>query len=295
MTKIVLIPKSTDVAELKEFRPISICNVVYKIIAKCIINRLRPFLQDLISETQSAFVPGRLISDNALIVFECFHAIHRAKKGEESFCAYKMDLTKAYDRVDWGFLKSTLIQFGFDPLWVRRVMSCIKSIKFKVRINNQLTKEIMPMRGLRQGDPLSPYLFLFVAECFSKVLRNAISNQGLREFRICRSSPGLSHLMFADDCILFFEANRNQAMIIKQAITDFEKGSGQLLSANKCSVLFNEQCPDASQQQVRHILEIQREEFEDKYLGLPTPEGRMKKGKFQPAKGKAVKKMHELG
>jgi hypothetical protein len=197
-----------------------------------------------------------------------------------------MDLTKAYDRVDWGFLESTLIQFGFDPLWVRRVMSCIKSVKFKVRINNQLTKEIVPTRGLRQGDPLSPYLFLFVAECFSKVLRNAISNQGLREFRICRSSPGLSHLMFADDCILFFEANRNQAMIIKKAITDFEKGSGQLLSANKCSILFNEQCPDGSQQQVRQILEIQREEFEDKYLGLPTPEGRMKKGSSsRPRKG----------
>jgi hypothetical protein len=96
--------------------------------------------------------------------------------------------------------------------------------------------------------------------------------------------------MFADDCILFFEANRNQAMIIKQAITDFEKGSGQLLSANKCSILFNKQCPDASQQQVRHILEIQREEFEDKYLGLPTPEGRMKKGKFQPAKERLSKK-----
>jgi hypothetical protein len=225
MTKIVLIPKSTDAIELKDFRPISLCNVVYKIIAQCIINRLRPFLQDLISETQSAFVLGRLISDNALIAFECFHAIHRAKKGEDSFSAYKMDLTKAYDRVDWSFLEGMLIQYGFDPLWVTWVMSCIKSVKFKVRISDQLTEEIVPTRGLRQGGPLSPYLFLFVAECFSKVLKSTIHNQGLREFRICRSSPGISHLMFVDDCVLFFEANGNQVLLIKQAITNFEKCS----------------------------------------------------------------------
>jgi hypothetical protein len=87
MTKIVLIPKTSDANDLKDFRPISLCNVTYKVIAKCLVNRLRPHLQDMISETQSAFLLGRLISDNALIAFECFHTIHRFKKGEESFCA----------------------------------------------------------------------------------------------------------------------------------------------------------------------------------------------------------------
>jgi hypothetical protein len=118
MTKIVLIPKTSDASDLKDFRPISLCNVIDKIISKCLVNRLRPHLHELISGTQSAFLPGRLISDNALIAFECFHAIHRSKQGDESFCAYKMDLSKAYDRVDWKFLE------GFCSKWGSTEFGC---------------------------------------------------------------------------------------------------------------------------------------------------------------------------
>jgi hypothetical protein len=94
----VLIPKGSNLEELKDFRPISLYNVIYKIISKCLVNRLRPFLDQIISKEQSAFVLGRMITDNTLIVFECIHAIQRTN-GEE-FCAYKLDLSKVYDRVD---------------------------------------------------------------------------------------------------------------------------------------------------------------------------------------------------
>jgi hypothetical protein len=95
MTKIILIPKSNQTIDLKDFRPISLCNVIYKIISKCLVNRIRPHLDGLIDETQSAFIPGRLLSDNALIAFECFHAIQRNRKQNEFYCAYKLDLSKA--------------------------------------------------------------------------------------------------------------------------------------------------------------------------------------------------------
>ena len=97
---IVLIPKTNDAAYLKDFRPISLCNVVYKVVAKCMINRLRPYLNRLISHNQSAFIPGRLITDNALVEFKCFHCIQKNKKIEKDFFAYKLNLSKAYDRVD---------------------------------------------------------------------------------------------------------------------------------------------------------------------------------------------------
>jgi hypothetical protein len=156
LTKIVLIPKSADASDLAEYRPISLCNVIYKIISKCMVNRLRPHLHNLISENQSAFLPGRLISDNALIAFECFHAIHKSNKADESFCAYKMDLAKAYDRVDWDFLEMLLLKLGFDKVWVSWVMACVSSVVFSVQVNGQLTVTFAPTRGLRQGDPLSP-------------------------------------------------------------------------------------------------------------------------------------------
>lgn len=99
-TVIVLIPKGKDPQSLKEFRPISLCNMIYKVISKCLVSRLRPILDDIISDTQSVFIPGRMITDNAIIAFECFHKIQNVRAGHDSHCAYKLDLAKAYDHVD---------------------------------------------------------------------------------------------------------------------------------------------------------------------------------------------------
>jgi hypothetical protein len=111
-TAIVLIPKVEQPMELKEFRPISLCNVIYKVVSKCLVNRLRPILDELISHNQSAFVPRRMITDNALLAFECFHFIQKNRRPEYAACAYKLDLSKAYDRVDWHFLEQSMIRLG---------------------------------------------------------------------------------------------------------------------------------------------------------------------------------------
>jgi hypothetical protein len=112
-TSLVLIPKIHHPEELKDFRPISLCNVVYKIMSKCLVNRLRPYLHEMISPNQSVFVPGCLITDNALIAFECIHSLQHVKNGDNSLCAYKVDLSKAYDRVDWNFLHKVLLKLVF--------------------------------------------------------------------------------------------------------------------------------------------------------------------------------------
>jgi hypothetical protein len=283
-TIIVLIQKNDDPQSLKDYRPIALCNVIYKIVAKCIANRLGPILDGIISENQSAFIPGRLLTDNALIAFECFHNIQRYKKKEGSFCAYKLDLTKAYERVDWNYLKAVLLKFGFHPTFVGWIWSCISSVQYKIKVNGALTTGFKPTRGIRQGDPLSPYLFLFVGEGLSKVLQRAVYLEELRDLKICRRAPGISHLLFANDSLLFFEANTSQAGIIKAAIGIFEIGSGQMINQTKCSIMFNNNCPVETQESIKAILEVEQSSFEEKYLGLPTPDGRMKAEMFQPIK-----------
>jgi hypothetical protein len=144
-----------------------------------------------------------MITDNALMAFECIFALQNNNNKGGSYCAYKLDLSKAYDRV-----------VGFAEKWILWVMSCVTSVRYAVRLNGSLLDAFSPTRGLRQGDPLSPYLFLLVAEGLSSLIEHEISANRLKDLKICRRAPGISHLLFADDSLLFFQANSEQATIV---------------------------------------------------------------------------------
>lgn len=290
-TAIVLIPKKKESKELKDFRPISLCNVIYKVVAKCLVNHLRPILESIISQEQSAFIPGRMITDNALIAFECFHNIAQSKRESQEFCAYKLDLAKAYDRVDWQYLEGVLDRMGFSNTWIQWMMACVTSVRYAVRFNGSMLKSFQPSRGLRQGDPLSPYLFLFVADGLSTILSSAVRTGDLVPLKVCRQAPGISHLLFADDSLLFFKANVEQATVVKEALNLYERCTSQLLSPAKCSMLFGKHCSDQTQPGIKSLLDVQQNSFEDKYLGLPTPEGRMKADRFQSIKERFFKRL----
>ena len=137
ITNICMIPKTERPTRMTELRPISLCNVGYKIISKVLCQRLKLLLPSLVSETQSAFVAGRLISDNILIAQEMFHGLRTNEACKGKYMAVKTDMSKAYDRVEWEFIKALLQEMGFHDHWIKLMVECISSVQYRVLLNGQ--------------------------------------------------------------------------------------------------------------------------------------------------------------
>jgi hypothetical protein len=198
--------------------------------------------------------------------------------------------------VDWSFLNNVLLKLAFNSSWVQRVMACVTSVRYVVRFNGALSAPFTPTRGLRHGDPLLPYLFLFVADGLSKLIKTKVETNALKELKICRGAPGISHLLFADDTLMFFRATPNQVEVVKETLEAYARCTGQLLNPGKCSILFRkkeDQVQQEEQEAVKGILGVQMSAFEAKYLGLPTPTGKIKGDHFQPIKERLGKRLKD--
>ena len=183
---------------------------MYKLISKVLANRLKRVLDAVIDESQSAFVPGRLIIDNVIVAFKTMHCIDQRKKGKEALMAIKLDMSKAYDRVEWVYLEAMMRKMGFHERWISLIMMCVTTVSYSVLINGEPKGKIIPSRGLRQGDPISPYLFLLCAEGLSAMIKKEEREGNLNGIAICRRAPRITHMLFANDSIVFCRATREE-------------------------------------------------------------------------------------
>lgn len=144
-----MLPKVPNPSDVSQLRPISLCNTLYKCIAKCLVLRIKIILATLVSPFQHAFVPGRSMADNILLSHELLHFINRQKSTKTSYAAIKIDLNKAYDRVHWSLLCKVLQAYGFPPIWMSSVTQCSSSVSFKILFNGFLSQPFYPKCGLR--------------------------------------------------------------------------------------------------------------------------------------------------
>jgi len=287
----VLIPKVESPEELGQFRPISLCNVIYKIASKVMVNRMKLVLPEIISEEQSAFVPGRLITDNIITAYECMHFMKKKRARDNRFCALKLDMRKAYDRVEWSYLKAIMIKLGFHRIWVEMITRLVTMVFFSVLFNGDRLDSFVPTKGIRQGDPISPYLFLLAAEGLSCLLKSKIQSSSLSGIKVAASAPMVSHLLFTDDSLLFFKANRESAEMVTDVLNTYCQASGQRINMDKSSIHFAKGVSGGIREEIMETLDVHNEALSEKYLGMPTNVGTATNGAFKYLKDRVWKKV----
>ncbi|GKV32054.1 hypothetical protein SLEP1_g40687 [Rubroshorea leprosula] len=275
---IVLVPKVDNPQKIEEYRPISLIGVMYKILAKLLANRLKVVLDGIVGEQQMAFIRGRQLMDGVVVANEVIDDVK--KKRKETFL-FKIDFEKAFDKVSWEFLDYMMQRMGFCVIWRNWIMECLRTNLVSILVNGSPTRQFTVTRGLRQGDPLSPFLFLIIAEGLNGLV-SAASQKGLLDgAEVGSRGFKVSHLQYADDTILFAKAKEENVWAMKGVLRAFELVSGLKINFNK-SHLIGIHVQEGWLNKMSWVLCCKVGVFPFKYLGIPIGGSSRRKAFWKP-------------
>ncbi|KAK2356246.1 hypothetical protein QL285_093594 [Trifolium repens] len=263
---LALIPKVKNPEVLGDYRPISLLGCIYKLLSKVLAPRLAKVIGSIVSTSQSAFIKGRQLVDGVLVLNE---VVDYAKKTGKECLIFKVDFEKAYDSVEWNFLVYMLHRFGFSDLWIRLIRACVCSGKMSVLVNSSPTEEFNITRGLKQGDPLAPFLFLLVAEGLGAIMRQAVTFHRFGPFKVGSENLPVSHLQYADETVFIGEANVENLWTMKAMLRGFELASGLKVNFWK-SCLMGVNISNEFMVIASRFLNCRIRSTPFKYLGLPV-------------------------
>lgn len=248
-SNIVLIPKVDDPDSPNQYRPLTIGNILYRLLMKLVATRLQKHVKVLISNTQTTFVKGRCISDNTILVREVIHSFNSQKYKEKSFLL-KVDINKAFDTVRWEFIWEAMAKVNIPQPLIALVRNCMRASQVTILFNGTGQGFIKPTRGLRQGCPLSPFLFILAMESLTRELQWAVQHGDIKGVKLARTAPKITHIMYADDLVLFGNAEIEEVRHLKQVLERFGHYSGLVVNPDKSKIWFSKACPEALQQQL---------------------------------------------
>ncbi|PKU65218.1 Putative ribonuclease H protein [Dendrobium catenatum] len=234
-TAIALIPKSTHASNISDYRPIALCNVFYKIISKILASRMKEIMPFIIGNNQAGFIKKRIATDNILLASEILSDFKKSAKNK-LMCA-KLDIRKAFDSVSRAFILSKMKQKGFPSSFIHWVKACILDVHFSICIDGALEGYFNSSYGIRQGCPLSPYLFCIAMDVFSCLIDNDSNQDNFIGFH--KHGVNISHLLYADDLLIFGEASLNNRAALRKILDIFAKVSGLLVNHEKSQIIIS--------------------------------------------------------